>query len=254
MQLAEFDKFMKELLLIEGIGEIDASLNGLQVSRKNHELKKIAFAVDASMESFKRAKNEGADLLFVHHGLLWKKQQAVTGNFYHRLAFLIQNDLALYAVHLPLDLHPDLGNNIGIARALSLGEIEPFGQHNGIKIGFKGRFPAGKRLEEIVDLLYGRSRQSGVHTLPFGSELIRTVGIVSGGDSKSALQAIGEGLDLFITGDASHEIYHDCLEAGLNVLFGGHYLTEVWGIKQVAEKTKKETDLETVVIDIPTGL
>ena len=90
--------------------------------------------------------------------------------------------------------------------------------------------------------------------LPFGPELISTVGLVSGGDPKSAYQAIAEELDLFITGDASHNVYHDAMEAGLSVIFGGHYATEIWGVRAVAEKLQKETTLETVVLDIPTGL
>jgi dinuclear metal center YbgI/SA1388 family protein len=254
MDLAEFDRLIRNLLPMDAVGDNDVSLNGLQVSRENRELKCVAFAVDASMEGFRRAVEVKADLLFVHHGLLWNKQQMIQGNLHKRLSFLVKNDLALYAVHLPLDLDPELGNNIGIARCLNLGNMSPFGMYKGLKIGIQGALPANKRLEEIVDMLYGKSRLSGIHTLPFGREWIQTVGIVSGGDPRAAYEAIQEGLDLFITGDSSHEIYHECLEAGLNVVFGGHYLTEVWGIKQVADKVKKETGLETRVLDIPTGL
>ncbi|MBN1696955.1 MAG: Nif3-like dinuclear metal center hexameric protein [Spirochaetales bacterium] len=253
MTAGEFDAVMHELLQIDLVRGTDASLNGLQVGRKEKEIQKVAFAVDASLQSFEQAAREDADLIFVHHGLLWSKQERIVGNLYKRLAFLAGRDLCLYAVHLPLDMHPELGNNIGIAKRLGLASPEPFGSYKGVKIGFKGRFETRKTIDEITDLLLSK-KENRPFVLPFGPEKIETVGIVSGGDPKSALQAIEEELDLFITGDASHEIYHECLEAGLNVIFAGHYLTEVWGVKQVAEYLKKNTDLETLVLDIPTGL
>jgi dinuclear metal center YbgI/SA1388 family protein len=253
MLVCDFDRMMHELLHIDMGGEVDNSLNGLQVGREDKEVSKVACAVDASLESFRQAVQQGADLIFVHHGLLWSKQKKIVGNFYKRLSFLITNDLCLYAVHLPLDMHPELGNNIGIAKRLECEAPEPFGIYKGIKIGYKGSFSKEKTLDEIVDALLSK-KGSCPGILPFGPEKIKTVGIVSGGDPKAVLQAIEEGLDLFITGDASHEVYHECLEAGINVIFAGHYLTEVWGIKQVAQYLRSKTNLETIVLDIPTGL
>lgn len=248
---------MREILAIDDLEGIDPSLNGIQVGDLKKEVKTIAFAVDASIESFRRASEQGADLLFVHHGLLWSKQERIIWNLYNRIKFLIEYDLALYAVHLPLDMHPELGNNIGIAKRLGLTQIESFGKYKGIKIGYKGVFPEPASLDEIKDMLLSK-KENCLGVLPFGPEKIRTAGIVSGGDPKSGLQAIEEGLDLFISGDASHELYHECLEGRINVLFAGHYATEVWGIRQVAEKIKKMPALKpgtftTIVCDIPTG-
>jgi dinuclear metal center YbgI/SA1388 family protein len=253
MKAGDFDRMMHELLHIDACGEADTSLNGLQVGREDKEITKVACAVDASLESFRQAVQHEADLLFVHHGLLWSKQKRITGNFYKRLSFLMKSDLCLYAVHLPLDMHPELGNNIGIAKCLELQSPEPFGMYHGIKIGYKGSFSREKSLDEIVDILLCK-KESCPGILPFGPGKIKTAGIVSGGDPKAVLQAIEEGLDLFITGDASHEVYHESLEAGINVIFAGHYRTEVWGIKQVAQYLGSETDLATIVLDIPTGL
>jgi putative NIF3 family GTP cyclohydrolase 1 type 2 len=161
-------------------------------------------------------------------------------------------DCALYAVHLPLDAHPTLGNNACLARRLGLREVEPFGEHRGVKIGCRGELPEALNLERVASLCCGAHPPLGL--LPFGPQSIRTVGIVSGGASQDALQAIDQGLDLFITGEPSHTVYHACLEAGINALFGGHYLTEVWGVKSVGEWLAKEHGLQTCFLDIPTGL
>jgi dinuclear metal center YbgI/SA1388 family protein len=268
MRLDDFDRFMRDLLEIDNLKGTDPSLNGVQVGDLRMEIETIAFAVDASFESFRRASEQGAELLFVHHGLLWNKQERIVRNLFNRIRFLIEHNLALYAVHLPLDMHPELGNNIGIAKRLGLEHVETFGMYKGVKIGFKGALPEPASLDEIKDRLLSK-RENCLGMLPFGPKKIKTIGIVSGGDPKSGLQAIEEELDLFITGDASHEIYHECLEGGINVLFAGHYATEVWGIQQVAKKLKEipasrpaaaepsifiPADLKTVLLDIPTGL
>jgi dinuclear metal center YbgI/SA1388 family protein len=188
----------------------------------------------------------------VHHGLFWGKPVAFTGFQYRRIRELVAGDCALYAVHLPLDAHPTLGNNAGIARRLGLRAVRPFGEHRGVKIGCRGELPEALSLERVAALCCGA--HAPLSLLPFGPQAIRSVGIVSGGASQDALQAIAEGLDLFISGEPSHTVYHACLEAGINALFGGHYLTEVWGVKSVGEWLAREHGLETCFLDIPTGL
>jgi dinuclear metal center YbgI/SA1388 family protein len=165
----------------------------------------------------------------------------------------MDRDLALYAVHLPLDMHPEVGNNAGIAAALGLEDTAPFGEYKGFLIGVKGSFPAEVRREDCGKRLFG-SAQPPVRLLPFGKAEVKTVGIISGGAPFEALQAIDLGLDMYITGEASHSIYHICQEEGINILFAGHYQTETWGVRLLAEKTKAETGLETRFFDVPTGL
>jgi dinuclear metal center YbgI/SA1388 family protein len=205
------------------------------------------------MESFERAHSAGADLLFVHHGLFWGEASPIRGTLYRRIRFLLEKDMALYAVHLPLDAHPRLGNNAGIARELQLEEIEPFGEYKGVKIGFKGGFSESRKLEHVEHILCG-DHGGCLGKLPFGPTDIRTVGIVSGGAPEVVGEAIATGLDLYITGDASHTIYHQSLEGGINVIFGGHYRTEVWGIRELAIHLEENFDIETQLLDIPTGL
>ncbi len=253
MRIEQFDRLMQEWLPIEELRGVDNALNGLQVAGAQEEIGRIAFAVDASMEAFRRAAEWKADLLFVHHGLFWGEEQPVTGGRYRRLRQLVETGLALYAVHLPLDMQPEFGNNAGLALLLGLRDVRPFGTHRGKKIGLRGELEPPRTLPEIADRVCGGERQA-LGVLPFGPERLRHVGVVSGGAARDALEAIDEGLDLFITGEASHSIYHSCLEAGLSVIFGGHYLTEQWGVKLLAEKLQRETGLETAFIDLPTGL
>lgn len=231
----------------------DPSLNGLQVGLKEMEVRRAAFAVDASMETFRRAAEWGAQLLFVHHGLFWGKPAAVTGEHYRRLRFLLQEELALYAAHLPLDMQPEFGNNAGMARALDLQEVEPFAEHGGVKIGFKGRLPEPCSLDRVLAALE-LDRDSALGVLPFGPDEVSTVGIVSGGADKDVHQALEEGLDLFITGELSHEVYHPAAEGGIHLVGGGHYHTETYGPRLMAEKCAADTGLETTFIDVPTGL
>jgi dinuclear metal center YbgI/SA1388 family protein len=252
MRLAEFDRLIRELLRLEEAGAGDSALNGLQVANSREEVGRVAFAVDACLEAIRRAAEWKADLLFVHHGLLRVEAAPLTGWLYRRLHELLTADCALYAVHLPLDVHPELGNNAVLARRLGLQDLQPFGLHRGRKIGCKGTLPQARSLEELAALCCGERRSLSL--LAFGPEAIRTVGIISGGGAGEALQAIDEGLDLFITGEPSHMVYHPCLEGRLNVIFGGHYLTEIWGVKGLAERLAEEHGLATVFLDIPTGL
>jgi dinuclear metal center YbgI/SA1388 family protein len=250
--VSDFDRRIAEWLHLEEFAAADDSQNGLQVANATGRLKRVAFAVDACLESFRRAREWKADLLFVHHGLFWGRPLPVTKSHYQRLKALLASDCALYAVHLPLDAHPELGNNAGIAALLGLEQIESFGLYKGLKIGIKGRLPEPMSLVDLQRILSSGQNQ-GLSSLPFGPERIRSVGIVSGGGASIAMQAVDENLDLFVTGESSHTIYHPCLEAGLHVLFGGHYLTEVWGVKRMCEKVREEMGLETVFLDLPTG-
>jgi dinuclear metal center YbgI/SA1388 family protein len=253
MRLEDLDRRLRGLLSLDNLASVDTALNGLQVANSSGEVRRVAFAVDACLETIRRAASWKADLLFVHHGLFWGKPLAVTGGHYQRLRELLAADLALYAVHLPLDMHPETGNNAGLARLLGLVDAEPFGEYHGVKIGVKGRLPAPRTLEQVQELCCAAGGKP-LQVLPFGPELVQRVGIVSGGAADQVLQAIEEGLELFLTGDVSHTVYHYCLEAGINVIFGGHYQTEIWGVKLLAEKLAGEEGLETCFLDVPTGL
>jgi dinuclear metal center YbgI/SA1388 family protein len=253
MNLRDFDRWARALLNIDAFKTADDSLNGIQVGDSGAPIKKAAFAVDACAETVARAREAGATLLFVHHGLFWGKAQPIDGSLRERIAALLKADMALYACHLPLDAQPELGNNAVLARMLGLQGLEPFASYHGMKIGFKGRLPKPLSLDEaLAKVLPAGDAPRALY--PFGPKEIRTVGVVSGGAAFDALQAIDEGLDLYVTGEPSHSIYHTVMEEGLNVIAAGHYATEVHGVKAVAERAAFELGLETAFIDYPTGL
>ncbi len=257
MNARQFDIWIRQRLDLDGFLRQDYSANGLQVGHRVESIDKVAFAVDASLETFKRCAECNARLLVVHHGLFWGREQLLTGYHYERIRFLVENDIALYAIHLPLDADERLGNNYGIARSLGLENLEGFGRHKGKSIGVRGELPTAARLFEIQEKLFGYDGNV-LRSLPFGPEKNKSVAIVTGGGASYIDQAIEQGIDLFITGDAEHIAYHRCLESGINVIFAGHYLTEVWGVKLLMEEFNRGPGvgekIDSEFIDLPTGL
>jgi dinuclear metal center YbgI/SA1388 family protein len=247
----KLDIFFKTLLEINGFE--DVSLNGLQVDNDGSDVKKIAFAVDACMETFERTANAGAGLLFVHHGLFWGKPLALTGSHRARLKFLLNNNIALYAAHLPLDHNSTWGNNAVLAEKLGFETCEPFGGYHGRKIGYKCKLKKVLTIEEAVSLISFMDRPP-LSVLPFGPKEIRTAAVVSGGAPEFSGEAITDGIDLFVTGEASHTGYHTALEGHLNIIAGGHYSTEVWGVRSIMEQCASQLNIDVEFIDVPTGL
>jgi dinuclear metal center YbgI/SA1388 family protein len=255
MTVAELDRWLSSFLDIGALEGIDSSQNGLQVGSALAETTRVAFAVDASMESFRRAAQWGAGLLVVHHGIIWAAPQRIVGSLFERVRFLAEKNLALYAAHLPLDKHPEVGNNIGIAHLLGLQDIAPFGTWRGVTIGCRGVLAEPMSLEQVVTRLSGRQGEP-MRTLPFGPPMVRSVGIVSGAAPRAGDigNAVAGKLDLFITGEPSHEVYHHCLEERIHVIFAGHYHSESFGVRLLADRLARETGVETTYLDIPTGL
>ncbi|MFP4644570.1 MAG: Nif3-like dinuclear metal center hexameric protein [Spirochaetales bacterium] len=254
MHIETLDLYFRSFLPFEQFEATDPSLNGFQVGRRSADVQKVAFAVDACQETFHRASLWGADVLVVHHGIFWGRAEAIRGPMYVRVQQLIERDLALYAVHLPLDQHLVYGNNAQMAMALELTNLQAFGHIKGQPIGCRGDFEKPVLLEEINRILFGGTENT-ISVLPFGPQHVRNAGFVSGGGGSAFDEAVELGLDLFVTGDASHTLYHRALETSMNVVFGGHYLTEIWGVKALAEKLSTEyPDIETTFIDVPTGL
>ncbi|MDR3275813.1 MAG: Nif3-like dinuclear metal center hexameric protein [Treponema sp.] len=253
MTTRQLDAFFRSFLDIEGFGSIDDSLNGLQVDNDGADLSRLAFAVDANLETFRQAAAAGAGLLFVHHGLFWGKPLRVAGSHRRRLQYLLDHNLALYGVHLPLDQHPGLGNNAGLADLLGIEAPEPFGRYHGRKIGYQGRLREPLTLEQAAARI-GFAGRPPLGVYPFGKAESRTCAVVSGGAAGEVREAIEEGLDLYVTGEMSHSVYAEVMEAGINMIAGGHHSTEVWGVRRVMERCAAELGLDVVFIDLPTGL
>jgi dinuclear metal center YbgI/SA1388 family protein len=253
MDLRRFDRWCRDLLDLDSLARIDDSHNGVQVGRSGGEIKLVAFAVDACAETIRRAAEAGAQVLFVHHGLLWGSNCRLEGALLERARLLIESDLALYACHLPLDKHPELGNNAVLARLLGLRNVRGFGAYRGVDIGCAGDLDPPIGLDEAVGrILPDGSRPRTL--IPGTRAELRSAAIVSGGAARNALDALAEGIDLFVTGEASHDVYHSVVESGAAFVAAGHYATETWGVKAVAERLGRETGLATLFIDVPTGL
>ena len=250
---AKLDLFFRNIMDFEGFAGIDNSLNGIQVDNDGSLISKIAFAVDANMETFERAASAGAGMIFVHHGLFWGKELSFTGTHRKRIKFLLDNNICLYAVHLPLDQAPKYGNNAVLAEKLGLENIEPFGLYHGKKIGYKGVFPQPLTIDQASQKIsFAKRPPLGVY--PFGKKENLSCAVVSGGAVKNAFEAIDEGIDLYITGEMSHNIYHNCLEGKLNLIAGGHHSTETCGVNAVMVYCANELNIDTIFLDVPTGL
>jgi dinuclear metal center YbgI/SA1388 family protein len=253
MDLKDFDAWCRSFLEIEALSRVDASLNGIQVGRKDGPIELVAFAVDACAETIRRANMAGAQLLFVHHGLFWGSPTRIQGPLLERVRLLVDSDMALYACHLPLDKQPELGNNAVLARALGLTELSAFGDYHGVQVGIRGRLEPAISLDEAVRrILPDGSRPRAL--MPGARAELSTAAIVSGGGAMESQQALDLGLDLYVTGEPSHSVYHAVLEGGMAFLAAGHYATEIWGVKAVAERLARETGLKTLFLDLPTGL
>lgn len=253
MKLKKIEEKINNYFYLDSFKNVDPSLNGVQFGDYNKDIKKIALAVDASEKSILQAIEHKADLLLVHHGIIWNVNKFVRNNF-NRINLLSKNNLALFAIHLPLDAHDIFGNNIQIGNILSLIKMRPFGipMKNGKKIGIKGEVNNNFLIiEEIVSILKKKGCKT-IKTIETKNKKISKIGIVSGGGARHIHQAIEDNLDLLITGDQSHSIYYDAIENNVNVIFAGHYFTETFGVKALKYFFNYIT-CKSVFIDIPTG-
>ena len=228
----------------------DYGPNGLQVEGKE-EIRKIVTGVSSCQELFMRAREAGADAVLVHHGLFWEGMpRTLTGFQYRRVAELIRSEMSLIAYHLPLDRHSEVGNNAVACREVELIDLEPFGDHDGLPIGFKGRFPEPIPSVELVE----RCRKVyGQEPLAFlgGPDPLSTLGIISGGAQSELYDAIADGLDAYITGEASEWVMNVAREAKIHYLAAGHYATERLGIRALGEHLRERFGIEAEFIDVP---
>ncbi len=244
--------WLDEYLDTRSFAAADASLNGLQVEGAS-EVTKVAVAVDAALNTFQQAAAHGADMLIVHHGLFWGHPEPITGMHRARVKFLLDHDLNLYASHLPLDAHREVGNNWGLARALDMQELQPFGVYKGISIGVKGEFAEPKPLRALAEEIEAKlGEQVLVHA--GGPDPVASLGIISGGATWDLVTAANEGLDAFLTGEPRHEVFYHAFERGINGMFGGHYMTETVGVNLLARELEERFGLTTEFILLPTGL
>ena len=251
MTLSELQLHLDELLRIREIADWPNAYNGLQLENVANRVTKVAAAVDANVTTLARAVERGADLLLVHHGLFWGGVQPVRGRSFQMWRGAIEAGLAVYSAHLPLDVHPEFGNNVLLANALGLLDTEPFLDVKGSLIGRKARLDMTR--DELVQRLEvavgGR-----VTVCPGGSPEVGMVGVITGGAGSEARDVAACGIDTFVTGEGQHWTFGLAEELGINILYGGHYATETLGVKALAAHVSTKFDVPWEFIDHPSGL
>ena len=242
--------YCDRILRAKKIQDNERAVNGLQMENYGG-VTRIAAAVDASIATVRLAITARADLLIVHHGLFWSQRQPWTGKNHELLRLLVEKNLAVYSAHLPLDFHPRLGNNALLCTALGLKKPRPFLLMGGQHYGLQSRTSLSRSI--LADRLH---RATGERPLVIrsGPEVCRRIGIVTGGAGEFLKTAAEEGVDTFVTGEGPHWTYALAEELGVNVLYGGHYATETFGVKALAAHLSKRFGLPWTFIDHPTGL
>lgn len=250
ISLDEIVGFLDRELKTGSVPDYPGAVNGLQLANGG-EIGRVVAAVDASLPVIQAAAEGGPGLLIVHHGMFWQGIQPVTGAFYKKLKIAMDAGLAIYSSHLPLDVHPEFGNNALLAKAIGMVDAEPFLDHKGLLVGLRGSWKGsrGQLLQALEGVLGER-----VHHCPAGPDIINHVGIITGGAGAEVTKVAASGVDSFITGEGPHWSFPLAEELEMNVFYGGHYATETFGVRALAELVAKANAIPWSFIDRPSGL
>jgi dinuclear metal center YbgI/SA1388 family protein len=250
VHLTELVSYLDDYLRVQEVPDYPEALNGLQVENAG-AVNCIGAAVDLCEATVQLAAAQGADLLLVHHGLFWGGLRPLVGPRQRRVAGLVRHNIAVYSAHLPLDRHPDIGNNALLARALGVVLRGEFAKHDGVPIGVWGELHMERAaLQQKITAILG----SVPRLMPFGPAAVRLVGIMTGAGGSMIAEAASAGLDTYITGEGPHHTFFDAEELGLNVFYAGHYATETAGVKALAEHISATFRIPWIFLDHPTGL
>jgi len=259
--LSELVAYLDHYLRLAEVPDEPDALNGLQAESRSGTVTRIVAAVDATLATIQstlaqrppEAPGKDCPLLLVHHGLFWDGNRPLTGRRYRRVRALLDGDIALYSAHIPLDVHPEVGNNHVLARALGLSDLEPFDEYKGAPIGVQGSLREPVLREHFVRRVEEHVGASA-KLIPGGPERCARVGIITGGAGSRIRAAHQAGLDTFVTGEGAHHTYFDAMELGVNAIYAGHYATETVGVKALAEHLGARFGLPWEFHDHPTGL
>jgi len=248
--LTDVVEFIDGLLDINNVTDWPNALNGLQLANLGH-VASIGSAVDAGEPTLHKAVAAGVDFLIVHHGLFWTGLQPITGPVFRKVSQAIRADMAVYSAHLPLDVHPTLGNNALLAKALGFTEAQPFFFEKGRFLGVKAR--VSMPLTELAELTE-KAVGGAVKIFRGGPERVEWAGVVTGAAGAEIYKAASEGVDTFITGEGPHWAAIAAEELKVNLILAGHYATETFGVKALAACVAEKFGLPWQFIDHPTGL
>lgn len=238
-------------LRVREVPDYPQAMNGLQLENGGR-VTKVGAAVDASLPVIEKAIAEGCDLLIVHHGLFWQGAQMITKANYRKLKLSMDAGLAIYSAHIPLDIHPRLGNNACLAAEIGMNRAEPYHEWKGIRLGLTQVMEVSlEELQHRVEKAVG----GAVHVCPGrGDGSAGRVGVITGGAGSEIAAMAGEGIETFITGEGPHWSYPLAEELGVNLIYGGHYATETFGVKALAAWLGARFGVEWCFVDHPTGL
>ena len=248
--LDEIVSYTDRFLRIRDVGDWDNALNGLQIENSGR-VTRIGAAVDVSTRVLTEAAKQDVDLLIVHHGLFWPGLQPIQGVLRRQLRIAFENDVALYSAHLPLDVHTRIGNNAQLVAALGLKSAQPFLEEKGQPVGLEIRASLPR---SELDLKLQKALNGPVKVFGFGPKQTRAIGVVTGAAGSEIYRVADEEIDTFITGEAPHWAAVAADEVGVNLLLGGHYATEVFGVRALAAHLSKRFRVPWEFIDCPTGL
>lgn len=255
MRVATLVDWLEDRLGLEAYTRVDPSLNGLQVGRSDAEVDHVVGAVDAAIEPIDRAVDRDADALLVHHGLFWGEQRPLTGHRYDRIERLLDAEMALIAVHLPLDGHPEVGNAAQLGDRLGVTGTEAFAHLGGVPVGRRGDLPEPIDVGAFTEALAAAIDVDVDDLRPLGPrpESVRSVAVVTGSGTDHIDDAAAADVDVLVTGEPKQAAYHTAQDAGQYVVCGGHYATETAGVRAVLAELEAE-GVETGFVDIPTGI
>lgn len=251
MRRTELVDYLGEYLRLKEIE--DYGPQGLQVEAEAEEIERLALAVDAAPEVIEAAAGWGADMLLVHHGILWRSVERIAGPLGRRVRLLLANQVNLYAAHLALDAHPEVGNNAVLARILGVDVESWWCPQGGVMIGVCGPVETGMTVQALAQRAEEQLATS-VRVLPYGQATVGRMAIVSGFGADEVGAAKDVGADTFLTGETSHAHYWAAADHGLNVLYAGHYATETVGVRALGDHLAQRFGLATRFLDFPTGM
>lgn len=243
--LQEIVNYCDQRVNRSSVADFPGSENGLQFAN-NGTVTKVGAAVDAGLIPFQKAIDAGVDFLIVHHGMFWEKSIPVTGKTFEKYRLLLEHNLAVYGSHIPLDAHPEIGNNALLARALGLGIIEHFLEHEGTPIAALATAPdcratLAQRLQTLFPQTYT--------AMEFGSEKPEKVAILTGSGRSAIAELKAQGTDTLITGELRQNNFNMAQEMGLNLYACGHYATETFGVRALADEIAETFEIEAVFIE-----
>ena len=231
----------------------DYGPQGLQVETDNTEIKRIALAVDTAPAVIAAAADWEADMLLVHHGVLWRTVERIAGPLGERVRLLLKRDINLYAAHIPLDAHPEVGNNVELARLFGVDVTARWGAPTGVPLGVIGPVAGSPPLAQLVQQIE-RQLNNKARVLAYGPDRVGTMAIMSGFGAEDVAEVKALGADTYLTGETSHANYWAAADHGLNVIYAGHYATETVGVQALGRHLAAKFSLEVKFFDFPTEM